>query len=79
MVAAQEPLTVAAFIVPTFVMLAIGLIYPAVLTIKQSFQNADSSTFVGLENYATLFREPEYQRVLVNTAIWVLLVPSPRQ
>ena len=72
---AQEPLTVGAFIVPTFVMLAIGLIYPAVLTIKQSFQNADSSTFVGLENYATLFREPEYQRVLVNTAIWVLLVP----
>ncbi len=65
----------AAFIVPTFVMLAVGLIYPAVLTIKQSFQNADSSTFVGLENYATLFREPEYQRVLVNTAIWVLLVP----
>ena len=72
---AQEPLTVATFIVPTFVMLAIGLIYPAALTIKQSFQNADSSTFVGLENYATLFREPEYQRVLVNTAIWVLLVP----
>jgi alpha-glucoside transport system permease protein len=72
---AQEPLTVGAFIVPTFVMLAIGLIYPAALTIKQSFQNADSSTFVGLENYATLFREPEYQRVLVNTAIWVLLVP----
>ena len=28
-----------------------------------------------MENYATLFREPEYQRVLVNTAIWVLLVP----
>lgn len=72
---AQEPLTVAAFIVPAFVMLAIGLIYPAVLTIKQSFQNADSSAFVGLENYATLFRESEYQRVLVNTAIWVLLVP----
>jgi alpha-glucoside transport system permease protein len=72
---AQEPLTVAAFIVPTFVMLGIGLIYPAVLTIKQSFQNTDSTSFVGLENYATLFREPEYQRVLVNTAIWVLLVP----
>jgi alpha-glucoside transport system permease protein len=72
---AQEPLTAAAFIIPTFVMLAVGLIYPAVLTIKQSFQNSDSSTFVGLENYATLFKEPEYQRVLVNTAIWVLLVP----
>jgi len=72
---AKEPLTIAAFILPTMAMLAIGLVYPAVLTLQQSFQNADSSAFVGLENYATLFREPEYQRVLFNTGVWVLLVP----
>ena len=72
---ANEPLTIAAFILPTMAMLAIGLVYPAVLTLQQSFQNADSSAFVGLENYATLFREPEYQRVLFNTGVWVLLVP----
>ena len=72
---AQEPVAVLAFIVPALVMLAIGLIYPATLTLIQSFQNADSSAFVGLENYSTLFTTSEYQRVLINTFIWVLLVP----
>jgi alpha-glucoside transport system permease protein len=71
----QDPLTAAAFVIPSLIMLAFGLIYPAVLTLIQSFQNADSTAFVGLDNYSTLFREPEYQRVLINTGIWVLLVP----
>jgi alpha-glucoside transport system permease protein len=30
---------------------------------------------VGLQNYVTLFSEPEYQRVLFNTFVWTLLVP----
>jgi alpha-glucoside transport system permease protein len=71
----QDPLTAAAFVIPSLIMLAIGLVYPAVLTFVQSFQNADSSAFVGLDNYGTLFSESEYQRVLINTGIWVLLVP----
>lgn len=72
---ANQPVTVAVFIGPALLMLAFGLVYPAVVTLIQSFQNPGSTEFVGLENYATLFREPEYQRVLVNTFIWVLLVP----
>ncbi len=72
---ANQPVTVLAFVGPALVMLAFGLLYPAIVTMVQSFQNADSTAFVGLENYATLFREQEYQRVLVNTFIWVLLVP----
>jgi alpha-glucoside transport system permease protein len=72
---ANQPVTVAVFVGPALLMLAFGLLYPAVITFVQSFQNADSSQFVGLENYATLFREQEYQRVLINTFIWVLLVP----
>jgi len=72
---ANQPVTVLVFVGPALVMLAFGLLYPAIVTMVQSFQNADSSAFVGLENYQTLFREQEYQRVLVNTFIWVLLVP----
>jgi alpha-glucoside transport system permease protein len=72
---ASEPLTAIAFIGPALAMLAFGLLYPGALTVKQSFQNADSTTFVGLDNYLLLFQEPEYQRVLINTFIWVLLVP----
>ena len=67
--------TVAVFIGPALLMVAFGLVYPAVVTFIQSFQNADSSAFVGIDNYTTLFRENEYQRVLINTFIWVLLVP----
>lgn len=68
-------LTVAAFVGPTVLLLAVGLIYPAILTIIQSFQNADSTGFVGLDNYTLLFTEQQYQIVLVNSLIWVLLVP----
>jgi len=56
-------------------MVAFGLVYPAVVTLIQSFQNADSTQYVGLDNYLTLFQVQEYQRVLINTSIWVLLVP----
>jgi alpha-glucoside transport system permease protein len=72
---ASDPLTAIAFIGPALAMLAFGLLYPGLLTVKQSFQNADSTQFVGLDNYVLLFQEPEYQRVLINTFIWVLLVP----
>jgi alpha-glucoside transport system permease protein len=72
---ANQSVTVMVFVGPALVMLAFGLLYPAIVTMVQSFQNADSTAFVGLENYATLFREQEYQRVLINTFIWVLLVP----
>lgn len=72
---ALEPVTTAAFVVPALIMLSIGLIYPAVITLVQSFQNASSTEFVGFDNYVTLFQEPVYQRVLINTFVWVLFVP----
>lgn len=72
---ANQSVTVAAFIGPALIMVAFGLVYPAVVTLVQSFQNADSTQYVGLDNYLTLFQVQEYQRVLVNTFIWVLMVP----
>ena len=72
---ANQPVTVAAFVGPALIMVAFGLVYPAVVTLIQSFQNADSTQYVGLDNYLTLFQVQEYQRVLINTFIWVLLVP----
>jgi alpha-glucoside transport system permease protein len=72
---ATQSVTVAAFIGPALIMVAFGLVYPAVVTLIQSFQNADSTQYVGLDNYLTLFQVQEYQRVLINTFIWVLMVP----
>jgi alpha-glucoside transport system permease protein len=40
-----------------------------------SFMNADSTEFVGLDNYVWSFTIPEILIVLRNTAIWVLVVP----
>jgi alpha-glucoside transport system permease protein len=73
---AQDPITAVVFVLPALLMIAFGLVYPAVLTIIQSVQNTDSTAFVGLANYTTLFSQPEYQRVLINTLVWVLLVPA---
>ena len=72
---ANNPLTVAAFVGPTVLLLAVGLIYPAVLTIKQSFQNADSTAFVGPVELRHPVHESQYRLVLGNTFVWVLLVP----
>jgi len=65
----------AGFLGPTLVLLLVGLVYPAVATVKGSFFNRDGSSFVGLDNYATVFTNDNFQTVLRNTVLWVVLVP----
>ncbi len=63
------------FVGPTLLLLGVGLVYPAIETIRGSFYNRDGSEFVGLDNYATVFTEDGFQTVLLNTFLWVVLVP----
>ncbi|WP_229784902.1 carbohydrate ABC transporter permease [Promicromonospora citrea] len=56
-------------------LLLLGLVYPAVRTIANSFMNRNSTGFVGLDNYARAFTEPQFLLVLGNTALWVLVAP----
>ena len=63
------------FIGPALVMVAVGLIYPGIRTISQSFQDANGTAFVGLGNFQTIFTSSDQLIVLRNTAIWVLLTP----
>ncbi|MGY1666295.1 MULTISPECIES: carbohydrate ABC transporter permease [unclassified Geodermatophilus] len=65
----------AGFVGPTLLLLAVGLVYPALETVRGSFYNRDGSEFVGLDNYATVFTEDNFQTVLLNTLLWVVLVP----
>lgn len=65
----------AAFVLPAVLMIAVGLLYPAIDTIKRSFFDRASKEFVGLDNYQKIFTEPQLIQVLVNTALWVLIVP----
>ena len=63
------------FVGPTLLMLGFGLLYPALRTIQQSFLDRRSESFVGLDNYRTIFTDAGFQVVLLNTLIWVLAVP----
>ncbi|WP_052022953.1 carbohydrate ABC transporter permease [Actinotalea ferrariae] len=65
----------AAFLAPTLLFLTFGLLYPGVRTMYASFFNRNGSEFVGLDNYVTAFTQTEFQIVLRNTALWVILVP----
>ncbi|MFI2361706.1 carbohydrate ABC transporter permease [Promicromonospora sp. NPDC019610] len=56
-------------------LLLIGLVYPAIRTIINSFMNRNSTEFVGLDNYVVAFTEPKFLIVLGNTALWVLVAP----
>ncbi|MFG1676861.1 carbohydrate ABC transporter permease [Micromonospora sp. NPDC049282] len=63
------------FLLPTLLLLTIGLVVPAVRTTLLSFMDSGSSNWVGLDNYGWMFAEDSIFRVLINTLIWVLLVP----
>ncbi|MDP9799791.1 alpha-glucoside transport system permease protein [Catenuloplanes nepalensis] len=72
----REGWLAAGFLAPALLLLAIGLIFPAVRTTILSFMNRDSSAFVGFDNYTWMFGQPDIQAVLLNTLIWVLVVPT---
>lgn len=58
---------------PAVVLLFIFFIYPLFNTILLSFQNADSTRFVGMRNYQTVFRDPTMLQVLKNNLLWLVL------
>jgi len=64
-----------AFVGPALLLLLVGLIYPALRTAYQSFFDAGSTNFVGVENYARIFTQPELLIVLRNTFLWVIFTP----
>ena len=60
---------------PTLLMVLVGLIYPGLRTIYQSFFNAAGDAFIGLGNYETIFTDSDQLTVLRNTVFWVLVTP----
>ncbi|MEO5608101.1 MAG: sugar ABC transporter permease [Ornithinibacter sp.] len=65
----------ALFVGPSIVLLAVGLLYPALLTINQSLRGRSGEDSYTLTNYKAMFTQPELLLVLRNTALWVILVP----
>ncbi|QYN36117.1 sugar ABC transporter permease [Pseudonocardia sp. DSM 110487] len=64
-----------AFVAPAVLLLVIGLLYPASRTAAQSFLDASSANFVGLDNYIRIFTQPDLVIVLRNTLLWVVIAP----
>jgi alpha-glucoside transport system permease protein len=64
------------FLFPALLLLAIGLVFPAIRTTILSFKDKAGGAWVGLANYDWMFSQPEIVDVIVNTLIWVILVPS---
>ncbi len=65
-----------AFVAPALVLLAVGLIYPAVRTTLLAFYDRTGDEFVGLNNFVWMFTQPDIVQTLINTLIWVALVPT---
>jgi len=63
------------FLLPTVVVLLVGLVYPASRTIYQSFFDAAGSAFIGIDNYTTIFTDSDQLTVLRNTIAWVVITP----
>ena len=59
-----EYIQTAAFVAPSLLMIAIGLLYPAINTIIQSFQNAGGTDWVGFDNYQQIFTNSDLLKVL---------------
>src|SRR6188768_2473753 len=59
------------FLFPVIVLVAVFLLYPALRTFVESFmeqskRRGEGATFVGLDNYISLFTDPNFLSVLVN-------------
>ena len=52
------------------------LVYPAVLTVINSFKDNFSRHWVGLANYRSLFGSDAFRGTLFNTLLWILIVPA---
>ena len=63
------------WLLPALAFLVIFLVYPTILTIARSFQNRAGTEFVALANYEWFFGNESAFSSLVNTGIWVVLLP----
>lgn len=64
-----------ALLSPALILLAVGLVYPAIRTMYLSFTDRRGE-WIGLDNYVWMFTQPDSLNVLFNTVLWVLLAPT---
>jgi alpha-glucoside transport system permease protein len=70
--------TAGLFLLPAFILLGVWLVYPTVYTIVRSFFGPTGylGSWVGIDNYRTLFTTSTLVTAIKNSAIWVAVVPA---
>jgi alpha-glucoside transport system permease protein len=63
------------FVGPALVILGVFLVYPVINTLLISFKDADSESFVGLDNFKFVFTDDSMLRAIRNTLGWIIVVP----
>jgi alpha-glucoside transport system permease protein len=64
------------WIAPALVLLGVFFVWPLLDTVILSLQNKDSTTFVGLKNYGTIFSNPDLLDVLKNNLLWLVVATA---
>ena len=64
------------YILPAYLAIAVYLLYPAIQTVINSFQDRASEEWVGLQNYSDLLSSSNFRDTLFNTFLWILIVPA---
>ena len=63
-----------AFLAPAIILLLVGLVYPTVQTVINSFLSSRGN-FVGFDNFVWIFSQEQNLIVIRNTIVWTLVVP----
>ncbi|WP_403023033.1 carbohydrate ABC transporter permease [Salinibacterium sp. GXW1014] len=71
----RDVVQLTAFVAPALLLLLVGLVYPAIQTVYLAFTNRQGE-WIGFQNFVWMFTQDEILQVLLNTIIWVLLVPA---
>jgi alpha-glucoside transport system permease protein len=72
----RRQLVALAFLAPALVFLGVWVAYPTVYTFIRSFYDRSGDSFVGFDNYVTLFTTDVLLTAIRNNAVWVLVVPA---
>lgn len=64
------------WIAPALALLIFYLVYPTIQTINLSLQNANSTQYVGFDNYRFAFTDPVMLSAFRNNMIWLFLYTS---
>ncbi|MFI0238877.1 carbohydrate ABC transporter permease [Streptomyces sp. NPDC016845] len=64
------------FLLPALVLLGALVLYPIGYSVVRSFFNASGGSFIGFDNYETLFTRADTKAAINNNIFWVVLAPT---